>query len=68
MALVLMIQAPILRALTNPEERQITVTQLCVVYKREKIVFPVVVLWLVACFIFERLTISFRGSWSLEYY
>ena len=48
MALVPMIQPPIMRALTTVEERNITMSQLRVVSKREKIVFPVVVLLLVA--------------------
>ena len=48
MALVPMIQPPIMRALTTEAERNITMSQLRVVSKREKIVFPVVVLLLVA--------------------
>ena len=48
MALVPLIQPPIMRALTTVEERRIVMTQLRVVGKREKITFPVVVLILVA--------------------
>ena len=44
MALVPVIQPPIMRALTTPEERKIQMEQLRVVTKREKIVFPLVVL------------------------
>jgi len=51
MALVPLIQPPIMRALTTEEERKITMTQLRVVGKREKIVFPIVVLLLVAMFL-----------------
>jgi len=51
MALVPMIQPPIMRALTNEKERSIVMTQLRVVSKREKIAFPVVVLVLVAMFL-----------------
>ncbi|MEH6585954.1 MAG: sodium ion-translocating decarboxylase subunit beta [Halioglobus sp.] len=48
MALVPMIQPPIMRALTTLEERQIEMVQLRPVSKREKIVFPLVLLILVA--------------------
>jgi len=48
MALVPLIQPPIMMALTTPEERKIKMSMLRVVSKREKIVFPVVVLILVA--------------------
>lgn len=48
MALVPMIQPPIMRALTNEEERKIAMKQLRHVSKTEKIFFPVVVLILVA--------------------
>lgn len=48
MALVPLIQPPIMRALTTEEERKISMTQLRVVSKREKIAFPIVVLILVA--------------------
>lgn len=51
MALVPMIQPPIMRALTNEEERKIVMTQLRHVTKREKIAFPVIVLLLVALFL-----------------
>ncbi len=44
MALVPVIQPPIMRALTTKEERKIQMEQLRVVTKREKIVFPLVVL------------------------
>ncbi len=50
MALVPVIQPPIMRLLTTKEERQIKMTQLREVSKREKIVFPIVVL--VLCLIF----------------
>jgi oxaloacetate decarboxylase beta subunit len=46
MALVPIIQPPIARALTRPEERRIRMTQLRYVGKVEKIVFPIVVLGL----------------------
>lgn len=48
MALVPMIQPPIMRALTTAEERAIVMTQLRPVSRREKIVFPLVLLILVA--------------------
>lgn len=48
MALVPLIQPPIMRALTNADERKIVMTQLRVVSKREKIAFPVMLLVLVA--------------------
>jgi oxaloacetate decarboxylase beta subunit len=48
MALVPMIQPPIMRALTTEEERRIEMVQLRHVGKREKIVFPLVLLILVA--------------------
>lgn len=48
MALVPMIQPPIMRALTTEKERAITMTQLRVVSKTEKIIFPLVLLLLVA--------------------
>ena len=47
MALVPLIQPPIMRALTTKAERGIVMQQLRVVSKREKIVFPIVVLGLV---------------------
>ncbi len=47
MALVPLIQPPIMRALTTKKEREITMTQLRHVTQREKIVFPVVLLLLV---------------------
>ena len=48
MALVPLIQPPIMRALTTPAERQIVMTQLRAVSKREKIAFPILLLVLVA--------------------
>lgn len=48
MALVPMIQPPIMRALTNEDERKIVMTQLRVVTMREKIAFPIILLILVA--------------------
>jgi sodium ion-translocating decarboxylase beta subunit len=46
MALVPIIQPPIMKVLTTPEERQIKMNQLRVVSKREKIIFPLAVLFL----------------------
>ncbi|PAU76006.1 sodium ion-translocating decarboxylase subunit beta [Halomonas salipaludis] len=51
MALVPLIQPPVMRALTTKRERQITMTQLRPVSKLEKIVFPLVLLMLVALFL-----------------
>ena len=48
MALVPMIQPPIMRALTSEQERAIVMTQLRTVSKREKIFFPIILLILVA--------------------
>ena len=48
MALVPLIQPPIMRALTSEQERKIKMTQLRTVSKAEKIVFPIAVLVLVA--------------------
>jgi sodium ion-translocating decarboxylase beta subunit len=48
MALVPMIQPPIMRALTTEAERKIRMTQLRPVSHREKIVFPILLLLLVA--------------------
>ncbi len=48
MALVPLIQPPIMRALTTVEERNIVMTQLRPVSKLEKIIFPVLLLVLVA--------------------
>ena len=48
MALVPIIQPPIMRALTSPEERKIEMVQLRSVTKPEKIVFPLTLLFLVA--------------------
>ena len=48
MALVPLIQPPIMRALTTAEERRIEMVQLRPVSKREKIVFPLMLLVLVA--------------------
>ena len=48
MALVPLIQPPIMRALTNEKERQIEMVQLREVSQTEKIVFPVMLLLLVA--------------------
>lgn len=48
MALVPLIQPPIMRALTTQKERQIVMSQLRVVSRREKILFPLVLLILVA--------------------
>lgn len=51
MALVPLIQPPIMRALTNESERKIVMTQLRHVSKLEKIVFPISLLILVALFL-----------------
>lgn len=48
MALVPLIQPPIMKALTSEQERKIKMTQLRTVSKAEKIVFPIAVLILVA--------------------
>ncbi|SUH48601.1 oxaloacetate decarboxylase subunit beta [Salmonella enterica subsp. enterica] len=48
MALVPLIQPPIMKALTTETERKIRMVQLRTVSKREKILFPVVLLMLVA--------------------
>ena len=48
MALVPLIQPPIMRALTTKSEREIKMTQLRVVSKKEKIIFPILLLLLVA--------------------
>ena len=51
MALVPLIQPPIMRALTTEQERRIEMVQLRPVSKREKIIFPLVLLILVALFL-----------------
>ncbi|MBB3330675.1 oxaloacetate decarboxylase beta subunit [Halomonas campaniensis] len=51
MALVPMIQPPIMKLLTSRKEREITMTQLRPVSKLEKIVFPLALLVLVALFL-----------------
>ncbi|WP_372964043.1 sodium ion-translocating decarboxylase subunit beta [Marinobacter sp.] len=51
MALVPMIQPPIMRALTSEKERAIKMSQLRPVSKKEKIVFPLVVLIAVVLFL-----------------
>ncbi|MEH6564857.1 MAG: sodium ion-translocating decarboxylase subunit beta [Halopseudomonas sp.] len=48
MALVPLLQPPIMRALTSQKERAIVMTQLRVVSKTEKIIFPLLLLMLVA--------------------
>jgi sodium ion-translocating decarboxylase beta subunit len=48
MALVPLIQPPIMRALTTPEERLIEMTQLRHVSKQEKVIFPLILLSLTA--------------------
>lgn len=50
MALVPMIQPPIMRLLTTKKEREIAMTQLRPVSKLEKIIFPLALLMLVALF------------------
>ena len=51
MALVPIIQPPIMRALTTAEERKIVMRQLRAVSQREKIAFPILMLILVALFL-----------------
>ncbi len=51
MALVPIIQPPIMKALTSKEERQIEMPQLRVVSQREKILFPLIILALCALFL-----------------
>ncbi|TDO06243.1 sodium ion-translocating decarboxylase subunit beta [Halomonas ventosae] len=51
MALVPLIQPPIMKALTSKREREIVMTQLRPVSKREKIVFPLSLLILVVLFL-----------------
>ncbi|WP_163577807.1 sodium ion-translocating decarboxylase subunit beta [Halomonas faecis] len=51
MALVPLIQPPIMRLLTSRREREIAMTQLRPVSKLEKVVFPLLVLMLVALFL-----------------
>ncbi|MBE0362823.1 oxaloacetate decarboxylase, beta subunit [Pseudoalteromonas ulvae UL12] len=51
MALVPIIQPPIMRALTTEEDRAIQMPQLRTVSKKEKIIFPLMVLALVAMFL-----------------
>lgn len=51
MALVPVIQPPIMRALTTPNERKIRMQQLRDVSRREKIIFPIVVMILTGLFI-----------------
>ncbi|MFC3854281.1 sodium ion-translocating decarboxylase subunit beta [Salinispirillum marinum] len=51
MALVPMLQPPIMKALTTKQERKIVMTQLRPVSKLEKIVFPLTLLILVALFL-----------------
>ena len=53
MALVPLIQPPIMRALTTQEERKITMVQLRPVSKTEKIIFPILLLLLIALFLPE---------------
>jgi len=48
MALVPIIQPPIMRALTTKKERSVVMTQLRTVSKKEKIIFPIVVTLVVA--------------------
>ncbi len=51
MALVPLIQPPIMRLLTTPDERRIKMEQLRVVSQKEKILFPLSLLILVALFV-----------------
>jgi oxaloacetate decarboxylase beta subunit len=51
MALVPIIQPPIMKALTTPEERKLPMAQLRIVSKKEKIIFPLAVLVLTLIFL-----------------
>ena len=51
MALVPMIQPPIMKALTSKKEREIQMTQLRTVSKKEKIMFPLILLMLTILFL-----------------
>jgi oxaloacetate decarboxylase beta subunit len=51
MALVPIIQPPIMKALTNEQERKLPMAQLRVVSKKEKIIFPLAVLMLTLIFL-----------------
>lgn len=51
MALVPIIQPPIMKVLTNEQERQIEMAQLRVVSKREKMIFPLAVLLMTILFL-----------------
>lgn len=51
MALVPVIQPPVMRALTTKSERQIQMTQLRPVSQREKILFPIIVIILTGVFV-----------------
>lgn len=51
MALVPMIQPPIMKALTSEQERKLPMTQLRTVSQAEKIIFPLILLMLVALFL-----------------
>ena len=51
MALVPIIQPPIMKALTTPEERKLSMAQLRVVSRKEKILFPLAVLVLTLIFL-----------------
>ena len=51
MALVPIIQPPIMKALTSPEERKLEMHQLMEVTQKEKIIFPLMLIILVALFL-----------------
>jgi sodium ion-translocating decarboxylase beta subunit len=51
MALVPLIQPPIMKALTSKKEREIQMTQLRTVSKKEKIIFPLILLMLTILFL-----------------
>ena len=51
MALVPIIQPPIMKALTSPEERKLEMHQLKEVSQKEKIIFPLMLIFLVALFL-----------------
>jgi oxaloacetate decarboxylase beta subunit len=53
MALVPVIQPPIMKALTTPEERRIVMTTSRKVHKREKLIFPLVVMMMTILFLPE---------------
>lgn len=65
MALVPIIQPPIMKALTTPEERKIKMAQLRHVGKTEKIVFPLVVLLMTILFCLRQHPWSACSAWGI---